>query len=231
MSVETHNLVADVSLRCNALIGTDPVELQIAYTTRPLTDEMFGSSIFPMGAIIAACIYAEQKIAEAIAFSSNRTLRAYLRAFSGPLTSGSGFTGIDNAGNPTVGNFGAVLDGADTTKVCTRKPVAFVQNILNAPAIYLVPLYYYALDGATILHTRSTVVMECCVYNAVTQTAKYTFNQNMLFPDWLAEAIVCGAVAFLVRDDEFNEQAARYAGYFTTTLANIPNMVGEEMAA
>lgn len=231
MSVPTHNLIADVAVRINALDGTDPVALQTVYTTRPLTDDLFDSSIFPMGAIIAACVYAEQKIAEAIGLSTNRTLRAYLRAFSGPLTSGSGFQGVDNVGNPVVGNFGAVLDGSDTTQALTRKPVAFVQNILRSPANYLVQLYYYGLDGATIVHTRDTVVMECCIYNAVNQTEKYNFNEDMLYPDWLAEAIVCGAVAMLVRDDEFNEQASRYAAYFATTLANIPNMVGEEMAA
>jgi hypothetical protein len=205
--------------------------LEEVYSTRPLTEDLFDSSIFPFSAIVASLIYAEQKLAEAIGFSNNKTLRAYLRAFSGPLTSGSGFSGTDNVGNPTVGNFGAVLDGSDTTQALTRKPVAFVQNILRSPNNYLVGLYYYALDGATILHTRDTVVMECCIYNSATQLVKYEFNQNMLFPDWLAESIVCGAVAFLCRDDEFLEQGARYAQIFATTLAKLADSVGEEMAA
>lgn len=85
MSLSYHDILAAVSVRCNALDGTDPADLQVTYSSRPLIDEVFQSSIFPLNAIRDAIIATEGKIAEAVAQSNNRTLRSYLRALSDPL--------------------------------------------------------------------------------------------------------------------------------------------------
>ncbi len=220
-----HDLLAAVSIRVNALEGTDPVELQVSYSTRPLIDEMFDSSIFPMNAIRDAIIEAEGKMAGAIALSGNRTLRAQLRAVSDPLASGAALptdvTGLLTARPPIIGNLGAVLDGDDGT-LCTPQPVAVVRNRLLSPLIYLAPAYYFAIDGATIIHTRTTVTLECCVYDATVQTNLFDANDPILLPDALAEAYINGAIAILVRDDEFVQQASQAANYFTAFLGTLP---------
>ncbi len=230
MSVPYHDLLAKVSVITNSLVGTDPVELQTTYSTRPLTDELFDSSIFPMAAIVDAIINAEEKLAEAIGFSADRALRAYLRSETAALASGADLPSADVSGNPITGSFGSVLDGEDQTIVLTRMPVALVRNRLLSAGIYLAPAYYYALASGQILHTRSTVVLECCVYNATTQTAACNFNEDMLLPDTMAEAIINGALALLIRDDEFRDQATVFAGYFAAELAAIPKATMEQQA-
>ena len=230
MSYTYHDIAAAVGLRVNALVGTDLVELQVTYSQRPLTDEVFDSSIYPFGAVRDAILNAEQKLAEAIAFSADRTLRAYLRSETAALTSGADLPSLDSASDPIIGNFGAVLDGSDQTKVLTRMPVAVVRNRLLAPGIYLVPAYQYALASGQIIHTRTTVILECCVYNAATQANLFDADEDILLPDTLAEAYINGALAMLVRDDENTQQASIFAGYFAAELAAIPKAAMEQQA-
>ncbi len=224
-----HDLLARVAIRVNALVGTDPVELQVTYETRPLTDELFDSSIFSFNAIRDSLIDCEGKMAQAIALSSNRTLRAHLRALSDPLASGAALP-TQATSRPIIGNFGAVLDTTDST-TCTPQPVALVRNRLLAPLLYLAPAYYFALDGATLLHTRTTVNLECCVYDAADQTDAFNANEVILLPDSLAEAYVNGSIALLVRDDEFMAQATQAANYFTAFLSTLPPAQMEATAA
>src|SRR5258705_13063283 len=226
-----HDLLAAVAIRVNALVGTDPVELQITYETRPLTNELFDSSIFNFNAIRDSLIDTEGKLANTIARSNDRTLRAYLASFTSPLATGVALPSLDTNGTPIIGNFGACYDGADNSIMLTRKMVPYVQAILRSPLNYLVPLYHYALDTNRILHTVTSAVLECCVYSASAQMDLFDANQPILLPDSLAEAYINGAMALLVRDDEFVQQSTQYANFFTTTLAAIPAAVGEEQAA
>lgn len=228
MSLTYHDLCALTALRVNALVGTDPVELQVTYSTRPLIDELFDSSIVPFNAIRDCLIEAEGKLARAIGLSADRSLRSYLRAITAALASGAALPPTASS-KPIVGSFGAVFDQDGV--VMTRQPVALVRNRLLSPALYLAPAYYYALDGSTILHTQTTVTMECCAYSAGDQTAAFDRNDPILLPDALAEAYVNGAGALLCRDDEFLQQGQLFGQYFATTLAAIPPATMEQQAA
>lgn len=173
---------------------------------------------------------AEQKLAEAIGFSADRTLRAYLRSETAALASGADLPSTDASSNPIIGNFGAVMDADAPTRMLTRMPVPLIQNRLLAPNLYLVPVYQYALDSGQILHTRTTVTIECCVYNAATQTTAFDNDGPILLPDSLVEAYITGALAMLVRDDEFLAQSTQYGTFFATELANIPRGAMEAQA-
>jgi len=231
-----HDICASVAIRINALgnanlwNATTAAGLQTVYEQRPLIDEMFGSSIFSFNAIRDAIIACEGKIAEAVAQSGNRTLRAYLRDLSAALASGAALPTVGVSTKPIIGNFGGVLDGDDGT-LCTPQPVPVVRNRLLSPNIYLVPAYYFAIDGATIIHTRTTVQMECCVYSASDQTDDFNFNRAILFPDALAEVYLNGSMALLMRDDEWIQQAQVYGGFFTAFLATLPPATMESQAA
>jgi hypothetical protein len=226
-----HDLLASTAIRVNALVGTDPVELQITYSTRPLTDELFDSSIFSFNAIRDAIIQVEGRLANTIARSNDHSLRAYLASFTNPLATGAVLPSLDINGTPIIGNFGACVDASDNTLMLTRKPVPYVQTILRSPLNYLISLYHYALDTNRVIHTSALILLECCVYSASAQTEAFDANLPILLPDSLAEAYINGAMALLVRDDEFTAQASQYANYFGTTLAAIPAATGEEQAA
>lgn len=230
MSYELHNLLAAAAIRINALQGTDPVELQITYSTRPLTDELFQSSILPMNSIRDSLVQATGKLAQAIGLSGDRVLRAYLRGTSAALASGANFPSADATGTPFIGNFGGAIDGDDGTSL-TKMPVAVVRNRLLAPLIYLAPAYYFALTPDQFLHTRTTAKLYGCVWDADAQTTLYDQNGNFPLADSLIESVICGGCAMLVRDDEFVEQSGRWATYFASTLASIPPAIIEAEAA
>lgn len=194
---------------------------------------MFGSSIFPFNAIRDAIIECEGKLATVISLSTNKTLRAFISSFTSPLNSGDPLPSLDVNGVPIVGNFGAVRDAANQLIVCKRHPVAEVErrNLGAASGLWLLSGAMFALASNTILHTQDSVILECCVYSATTQTDTFDANGPILLPDSLAEAYIQGACAMLVRDDEFTQQAQQYAAYFATTLASIPAATAEEQAA
>lgn len=231
-----HDICAAVAIRINALGNVDipewnatsPAGLQVVYSQRPLIDEMFGSSIFSFGAIRDAIIEAEGKLAIAIALSDNRSQRAYLSSTTAALASGDAIPSLDVNDSPIVGNFGEVRDQDGV--VMTRMPVPVLRNRLLTSGVYLVNPHYFAVAGNTILHTATIVTLECCVYNAVVQTQRFDADEQMLLSDALAEAIICGACALLMRDDEFAQQAQQWAAYFTTTLANYPPAKMEQAA-
>jgi hypothetical protein len=85
--MESHILLRGAAVRTNALLGTDAVALQTTYSTLPLTDAVFISSIFPMTAYIDALVQSQGQLSRAIALSADRTARAYLRSETAALAS------------------------------------------------------------------------------------------------------------------------------------------------
>ncbi|HWT01200.1 MAG TPA: hypothetical protein VN256_13205 [Pyrinomonadaceae bacterium] len=94
------------------------------------------------------------------------------------------------------------------------------RRVENAGSFHLAAVYNYKIDGNRIYHTRTNVVIDCCAYSKTDQlTAIGTLTNNMLLPDVLEEAMVCGIVSMLVRDDAFMQQAQVYKSYFDQTLS------------
>ena len=219
-----HDILAGVALRINALKGTDPVALQITYSTRPLTDELFDSSIFPMDAIRDSILNAEQRLAAVIANTGNHPWRTFL---GGPsettvLMNGDLMPSIDVNGVGIIGIYGSVLDVDDPTLICTEQPVEVLRRRQLTPNLWIIPAYNYSLDGNGIIHTRPNgVTVQVCVYDYATQQAAFDANEPILLPDVLAEALICGGVAGLVRDDEFTTQASLYVQYFNAAEQSI----------
>ena len=221
MSVPYHDILAATALRINGLVGTDPVALETTYSSRPLVVSDFQSSIFPMSAIRDAILNAEQRLATAIADTGNHPWRSNILSETALLASGSLMPAVDVNGVSIIGIYGSVLDGADTTIVCTEQPMEVLRRRQLAPSLWIVPAYNYKMDGNGIVHTRTSVKVQVCVYDYQAQQAAFDANDDMLLPDTLAEALICGGVAGLVRDDEFMQQAAHYAQYFTATEQTI----------
>lgn len=231
MSLTYHDLLAACAMRINALDGSDSAALQETYSQRPLTNEMFQSTIFPMNAIRDAILNSEQKLCQAIGKSADRVLRSYIGSQTIALTSGEELPTLDENGVNIIGDFGAVIDADNPVILCTRMPLPVVRRRNLAPTTWLLGGAMYALDGTRIIHTQDEVILECCVYDGATQTTAFDQDETILLPDSLAEAYANGGMAMLMRDDEFIPQATQYANYFTTALAAIPPAVMEGQPA
>lgn len=222
MSTAYDIITRQVALRINAFANAaSPVNLQAAYVTTPLTATVVGkSAVFPFAAIQDAVVDAEAKLAEAIADVQNHPWRAVLAGQTAALASGDALPSVSSAAKSIIGVYGAVVDVSDGSQLSVQ-PQETIRRRLLTPGLWKIPVYQYSLAGDSILHTRTSVYIEVCVWDYTTRQAAIVANGNILLPDVLAEAIICGAIALLVRDDEFMAQAEVYATYFSTALAAI----------
>lgn len=218
MTTPYHDILADIAVRVNALRGAIPATLENTYTNRPLTSTDFGSSIYPFSACISALIMSEERLATTMALTSNPILRAPLHGVTAALAQGAVIPTHSSTNKSIIGVLGSVRDGSDGT-TCKEKTLEEIERRnRNAGSFYRLPMYAYKFDGERIEHTRTTVVIDCCVYDRVTQLERATINSTMLLPDNLGPAVICGAVAILIRDDEDVAQAEVYATYYKDIL-------------
>lgn len=222
MPLTYHDIMAPVAIRVNALDGSDPAALQETYSTRPLTNALFQSTIFSFDTIRDSIIQTEGRIAQVVGKSADRVLRSYIGSQTVALASGDELPTLDENGVNIVGEFGAVIDATDPKILCTRMPLPVVRRRNQAPNLYLLEGAMYAMDGTRIIHTQENVFLECCVYDGAVQTAAFNGDETILFPDSLADLYIEGALGLLMRDDEFTDQAGRWATYFATGVAMIP---------
>lgn len=222
MPLTYHDLLSSVAVRVNALDGSDPAALQETYATRPLTNALFQSSIFPFDGIRDAIIQTEGRLAQVVGKSADRVLRSYIGSQTAALASGDELPTLDENGVNIVGDFGAVIDAENPEILCTRMPLPVVRRRNQAPSLYLLSGAMYAMDGTRVIHTQENVILECCIYDGATQTEAFDGDETILFPDSLADMYIEGALGLLMRDDEFTDQAGRWATYFATGIAAIP---------
>lgn len=222
MATPWHDVLASCALRISALTGTLGPALETAFNVRPLTTTQFQSTVFPFTDVKYALINAEQKLAHAIANTSGHPWRASLAGVTVGIANEGVIPSTSSTGLQVIGARGSVYDATDGT-VCTKKPLAVIRRrVRNASSFPTSSnIYHYHIDDRRIYHTRTGVVIDVCIYERSTQLTNINSNGNMLLPDVLGEALICGAVAFMVRDDEFAGQAATYAAYFASTVAMI----------
>lgn len=226
MATSYHDLLADAALRINAVLGTSVATLQTNYTVRPLTTAQFNSAIFPMSAIIEALSLAEQRLAHAIAnSSSDNTYRTALTTQTPALANGALMPSTVGTAS-VIGVYGDVRDDADNS-ICTPRPLREItRRVANAGSFYRVPVYHFAYQGARIYHTRPTVIVDVCVYDHDAQIAAMVADGPVLLADDLNQAVISGALASLLRDDEFIEQGTAFAKYFATVLEGFTPLKG-----
>lgn len=218
MSCSYRTIIAAVGTRCNALVGATTATLQTAYTTSPLTSAEFQSTIFPFADIKESVLWAEEKLATAIGDTADHPWRQSLADNTSALTNPSTLPALSTNSKPIVGAWGAVKDGS-SGMVCSEMPLDIVRR--KARSSLTVATYWYNIVGGRIEHTRTSVIIECCVYSRTDQSTALEANGNILLPDALEQAYVCGAMSMLIRDDEFAGQAATYSGYFQNALQAI----------
>lgn len=221
MSVPYRAIVAAVAVRCNALVGATATALQTTYATSPLTTANFQSSIFPYSDVVESVLWAEERLAMAIAQNGTHPWRQYLADVTTPLANLSILPAQTNASLPIIGTWGAVVDSGDL-QVCSLMPLDEVRRrVRNANSNLSCEVYWYNIAGGRIEHTRTNVVIDVCGYSRTDQLTELNANGIIALADVLEPAYVAGAISMLVRDDEFSAQSQIYASYFQSTLAAI----------
>jgi hypothetical protein len=227
MSVAYHEPLAEILLRANAIAGVTGATIETNLTTRPLTAAQTKGATFTFTAGKKALLYAEQRLARAIARTKGHPWRAFLRGVTASLANEAALPSLDSLSRPILGVFGAAYDASDGTQM-TEKSLAEVRRLSrNAGTWRKCPVYHFNLDGGRAYHTRTSIVLECCVYDRAAQWTAIGANSNMLLPDGLEEALFSGGVSYLFRDDALAAQAKDYRSYFAETEADIKAYVHE----
>lgn len=217
MALTYHSIIADSALRISALIGVESAALNTTFLTRPLTQANFQSTVFPFAAVKTALQMAEGKLARAIA-NSNSPMRDYLASTTAALVHKAALPSTDTAGKQIIGVWGDVHDASDG-KPCRLNKLENIQRIVdNAGSRYLLSSYFYNMTRQRIYHTRTSVIVDCCIYDGAIQQTAIDNDSAVLLPFATEEAYVNGTVAMFVRDDEFAVQAATYRASFQDTL-------------
>lgn len=219
MALLWHDILAAIAVRGNALVGNLPASLETNYLVRPLTSAQYESGDFPFSDIKRAARMAEKRIALAAAGNKGSTLRAFLQSSTSALAHKANVPTTDSSGRQIIGVWSGVYDGSDGTE-CTWKPADYITRKVRL-SLFVIPNYNFNADGDRLLHTRTTVIVKCNVYDEATQKAAIDNNTAILLRDVDEEALVNGAVSMLRRDDVFLAQAAVARAQFEAYLATV----------
>lgn len=212
MSVPYGRVVRGIALRVGALKGSVPAGVDISYATLPLTVADFKGS-YSLDMVEDALLMAEEKLATAISETGNHPFRRVLLSQTANIASGALIPSTNAASVPVIGIRGSVVDASDGIQ-CDEHTLAEVRRwIRNANSWRKGVIYAYHIDDNRIFHTRTNVKIDVCTYDAATQRAAIDSNANMLLPDSLEEALVCGGAAYLGKDE--------YSGFFAATVNTI----------
>lgn len=238
MSTTYNSLVRNTALRINAIAGSTPADLETNYIVSPLTTTQVESADFSFTPIKDAILLAEEKLVHAIGNSNSQLRNGITLQFTSGVAN-EGFLPTTISGSQIIGVLGNARNFS-TGNPCTEKPLALIRRRFENPnSFYRVHVDYYNLSGGRVFHTctdssgvATGITFDACVYNRATQqTAIDTLTNTMLLPDVLEEALVCGAVSYLTRDDAFSVQARMYREYFESTLQMIRGGAGQVLPA
>lgn len=221
MACNYQQLLHDVAIRMNGLVGSQTAALNTTYDTATLTSANWKSADWPFNGVRDAILMAEQDFATAIALTGNHPWRSFLAAVTSNVGNATNLPFQSSGNKDIVGVWGGIYDATDGEPLSEMPLDVVLRRTRNANSHYVTPVYYYKIDGRRIYHTRTNVILECCIYDRSDQATSFTNNNDMLLPDVLEPAIVARAISLMTRDGAYADQAAVYRQYSDDALVSI----------
>ena len=213
MSTSYNTVLRQIALSVNSFANaTSPVDLETAYSSFPLVDANFGSSILPFTSLKDKMLNAEALIITQATSTGEHPYRGLLLTQTAPLAYGD-LIPTTAAGVKIIGIRGAIRDSA-SGEPCTRNELEQIRaRVINPGGMYLIEVFWYAIDDERIYHTRTNVMIDVCTYERL-EASTLDLTANIILPDDAVPAMVHGALMECIRDDEFLEQGARFGQIF-----------------
>jgi len=209
-----------VALRMSALAGSQVVQIAATYDTAPLTAAQFKSADWPFNSFRDAILMAVEELAWTIAEVKTHTWRAVLGSVTNDLANNAELPAVSATAKPVIGVWGDVFDSADGKLLTDELDLATLRRVADS-AWRTMPIYYYKIAAHHIVHTRTLVKIDCCVFDRADELARWNAAGNMILPDVLEPAVSSRAISLMTRDGAFAQQAERYAVYSDAALAAI----------
>lgn len=216
----TYNTVLrQIALSVNALTGATAATLETTYSTVPLTSANFQSSILSFTSLKDKMLNAEAKIITRAADSGDHPYRQSIISQTNPLAYGDLIPLQDAFAARIIGSYGTVRDSV-TSQPCIENELRRIQDRVLNPTIWIIPVFWFAIDDRRIYHTVNSVIMDVCTYNRPVADS-LVLTTNIILPDDAVPAYVHGALMECIRDDEFLAQGAQFGSQFTLWLNEI----------
>lgn len=225
MSFSFGTVERQVSNLLGLIQGAALADTSTNYTATASTSNRINPD-FPIVAVQDAIIGSITDIALAIAETPRHPERTNLQGTTTALGNRSVIPALDSLSNPFIGIKGRVYDFS-TGKSCIPLDVGRVRsyNELSSTVYANLSLYYYAYNGNTIEHTRTSVAIEGCVWVRPT----YATSSNVTLDDIHESAVVMGAVMRLApREAQYLDIVTSAKTIWDDHLARIRALGGQD---
>jgi hypothetical protein len=177
-----------------ALRGVTPEGIETSYTTNPIDKFQQGlEAPINYTRMIDAVLNAEATLAEAIASTAGHEWRQIIGDVTSALTYGAVIPSTGSGGSQVIGMRGAVRDNA-TSEPCTENQLERIRDrVQNPNTMWLIPVYWYAINDRRIYHTVTSVIVDVCTYTRPSALT-LSLSTNLTLPEVLAPAYVDGAL-------------------------------------
>lgn len=230
MSILWNRVSNEVALLLGALDAYDIGTAQTQYNATQSTSTLRGAD-YPPQAIQDACINAAMQIAQAICESNAHPEITTFRVVSAGVTHGASVPTTSSSGTgslPRVGPIRAVYDSSNSYFLTETTPQRVADwKRQGAGTFGAYTPYLYAIDGGTLLHTRTQVICEFCGLNRGVITANIGGTDIVPLNDEHEPYIVWGATAELAgKETMFMELAQQCDAKFQQHLSNLRSYPG-----
>lgn len=209
------DIIREIAVRVNAVAGNTPAEKSAALAASPLTAAQIGSVDFPFSTIQRAALSAVGRVYRLIANLKSHPFRNQNLSQTAEIESGEVIPGTNAAGVKIVGAYGAIREAA-TGKILTEQPEQLFDSIARSleDGSLKRGVRYYKIAGERLYHTVEAATIDVVAFDfASQQTAMNAANGETPIPDALFDVVWCAALAFLVTDDSYLQQAAMAESY------------------
>lgn len=141
----------------------------------------------------------QEEMAESVAMNIKHPWRVALADVTPAIVTGARIPDLSQSSKRIIGTLGTVLDSGDGTPLSMDGFTLEEIRSLNANLFpRLLPVYSYVIVRPRIFHTRPSVTIEVCVYDAAAQLANINNNGTPIFPN--ADGAYVSALAMKLID-------------------------------
>lgn len=208
----------------NSIKGTTSTLSEGNYVA-PLTDATVNDAAYNLSLIKDACALAEMSVAQVVGQTGNHPWRQILaKELNGGgagvgLPSGSDLYRRDGSPVKTVLSLGDVYTIGSNSVRLTKKSIEDIQR--RKRMTYLaVPVYHYTIVDNHIYHTATAVNVQSFEYDRLVTYANMVAG-DPLFPTSCIPMYIAGALATLLKEEEYATQAQFYTQQFAAMIQHL----------
>ena len=124
----------------------------------------------------------EEDMAVEIATNPEHPMRANIADVTSALTSGALIPATGSGGKQIIGEYGIVRDGSDSKSLSKAFSLEAIRQLTANPNTWRkIAVYSYAIVKPRIFHTRTTVIIDVCVWDVAAQETAIAAD-TVIFP-------------------------------------------------